>query len=83
MSRLLTRLTFGCFALFLAAPLAVVAGVSVNEKKSLTFPPEGFSLDWFGEIFMDGGWFSALLASLGVAAAASALAVLVAEQEMS
>ncbi|MDD3446945.1 MAG: ABC transporter permease [Zavarzinia sp.] len=78
MSRLLTRLTFGCFGLFLAAPLAVVAGVSVNEKKSLTFPPEGFSLDWFGEIFMDGGWFSALLASLGVAAAASALAVLVA-----
>lgn len=78
MSRFATRLTFGAFGLFLAAPLAVVAGVSVNEKKSLTFPPEGFSLAWFGEIFGNPEWFNALLASIAVAASASVLAVLIA-----
>ena len=78
MSRIGTRLTFACFGLFLAAPIAVVAGVSINGKKSLTFPPEGFSLTWFGEIFSNGEWFSALLSSLGVAASASALSVLIA-----
>lgn len=78
MSRLATRLTLGAFGLFLAAPLAVVAGVAVNEKKSLTFPPEGFSLAWFAEIFGNPEWFSALLASLAVAASASLLAVLIA-----
>ena len=35
------RLFFAVVALFLAAPLVVVAGVSVNEKKILTFPPAG------------------------------------------
>ncbi len=73
-----TRLVFALFGLVLAAPLAVVAGVSVNEKKSLSFPPEGFSLGWFGQIFTDGEWFHALLASLGVAALSSILAVLIA-----
>lgn len=73
-----TRLVFACFGLVLAAPLAVVAGVSVNAKKSLTFPPEGFSLAWFTEIFANPEWFSALLSSIAVAASASALAVLIA-----
>ena len=43
----------GLVGLFLAAPFLVVVGVSVNEKKTLTFPPQGFSLQWFGEIVSD------------------------------
>jgi putative spermidine/putrescine transport system permease protein len=69
---------FAAVALFLAAPLAVVAGVSVNEKKALLFPPEGFSLAWYGDLFTDPGWRGALFASLGVAAASAALAVMLA-----
>ncbi len=42
-----TRLFFLAVALFLAAPIVVVAGVSVNEKKTLEFPPDGFSLAWY------------------------------------
>ena len=41
---------------FLTAPLLVVAGVSFNEKRSLRFPPEGFSLDWYTAIATDEGW---------------------------
>ena len=49
----LRRILFSLVALFLAAPLVVVAGVSVNERQSLTFPPQGFSLSWYGQIFTD------------------------------
>ncbi|MBX9466008.1 MAG: ABC transporter permease [Aquamicrobium sp.] len=74
----LRRIVFLLVALFLAGPLIVVAGVSVNEKQSLIFPPEGFSLAWYGQIFTDPGWRSALVNSLTLAAASAALAVMIA-----
>lgn len=75
---ILQRVFLGLVGLFLAMPLIVVAGVSVNEKKSLTFPPEGFSLAWYGELFTDPGWRGALVASVLLAAFAAALAVIIA-----
>ncbi|TIW44979.1 MAG: ABC transporter permease, partial [Mesorhizobium sp.] len=47
----LRRLYFTVIALFLAAPLIVVAGVSVNSRQELTFPPVGFSAAWYAQIF--------------------------------
>lgn len=64
--------------LFLALPLAVVLGVSVNEKQSLTFPPQGFSAAWYGQIFADDGWRAALINSLWLAASAATLATCIA-----
>ncbi|MFT4795607.1 MAG: putative spermidine/putrescine transport system permease protein [Paracoccaceae bacterium] len=64
--------------LFLALPLVVVLGVSVNEKQSLTFPPQGFSLAWYGQIFTDDGWRAALMNSLWLAGASAALATCIA-----
>lgn len=78
MSTVLQRLYFALFGLFLSLPLIVVAGVSVNEKQTLAFPPEGFSLSWYGEIFANPEWRSALVASLMLAALSAALAVAVA-----
>ena len=63
----LRRLYFFAVGLFLALPLIVVAGVSVNEKQDLAFPPVGFSLAWYGEIFTDPEWRSALIASIVLA----------------
>jgi len=77
-ARLLRSAFFAAIALFLAAPLVVVAGVSLNQKKALLFPPEGLSLAWYGQLFTDAGWRSALLASLGIAALSAALAVAIA-----
>ena len=74
----LRRLYFLLVALFLAAPLIVVAGVSVNEKQDLTFPPKGFSLAWYAQIFTDQEWRAALFHSLALAACSAALAVAVA-----
>jgi len=77
-ARWLQRVLLGLLALFLAAPLIIVAGVSVNEKQSLEFPPQGFSLAWYLEIFTNREWRNALWASLGLAASSAALAVAVA-----
>jgi putative spermidine/putrescine transport system permease protein len=72
------RLFFCAVGLFLALPLIVVAGVSINEKQTLAFPPQGFSLSWYGEIFTNTEWRDALFASLTLAASSAALALLIA-----
>jgi putative spermidine/putrescine transport system permease protein len=77
-SRLSGNLLLGAVALFLAAPLIVVAGVSVNEPRQLLFPPEGFSLAWYAELFAQADWLNALRNSLVIALASAALAVSIA-----
>jgi putative spermidine/putrescine transport system permease protein len=78
MSTLLQRVYFTLIGLFLSLPLIVVAGVSVNEKQTLAFPPEGFSTSWYGEIFSNPEWRSALFASITLAACSAALALVIA-----
>lgn len=63
---------------FLAAPLIVVTGVSLNEPKRLLFPPQGFSLNWYVELFTQADWVNALRNSLTIATLASFLAVSIA-----
>ncbi|WP_169566358.1 ABC transporter permease [Sneathiella limimaris] len=77
-ARLSRTLFFACVAFFMLLPLIVVVGVSVNEKQSLTFPPEGFSLSWYAQIFTDAGWRDALINSLILATGSAFLAVSVA-----
>ena len=78
MTKALSKTYFFLIGLFLALPMIVVAGVSVNEKQTLAFPPKGFSLSWYGEIFLNPEWRSALFASLTLALASAALAVAIA-----
>jgi len=75
MSLFLRRFYFVLVGLFLAAPLIVVAGVSVNARQTLAFPPQGFSLAWYVEIFADTGWRNALFASLTFGSLSAAFAV--------
>lgn len=78
MSTFLRRGFFALIGLFLALPLIVVAGVSVNAKQTLAFPPQGFSLGWYGEIFANPEWRNALFASVTLAVLSAALAVAIA-----
>ena len=71
-------LLFAIVAIFLAAPIVIVAGVSVNQTKTLEFPPKGFSLAWYGQILADSGWRNALITSVVIALLSAALAVLIA-----
>ena len=63
---------------FLLAPIVVVAGVSLNARKTLVFPPEGLSLAWYTAIATEAGWRDALIASVLLALAAATIAVAVA-----
>lgn len=78
MNTFLRRLYFTLIGIFLAAPITIVAGVSVNERQSLNFPPQGFSLAWYGEIFANPEWRNALFASVTLAVLSAGLAVLIA-----
>ena len=64
--------------LFLAAPLIVVAGVSLNAEKQLIFPPQGLSLVWYLELFQQPDWLNAVKNSLIIAIFSAALAVSIA-----
>ncbi|RVN77715.1 ABC transporter permease, partial [Sinorhizobium meliloti] len=78
MSTIFRKVYFSLIGLFLALPLIVVAGVSVNAKQTLAFPPQGFSTSWYGEIFLNPEWRSALVASVTLALLSAALAVAIA-----
>ena len=62
----------------MAAPLLIVAGVSLNAKKRMFFPPDGVSLRWFPEIFETAKWMDALANSVFIAVAAAFIAVSIA-----
>ncbi|EMA42926.1 ABC transporter permease subunit [Halobiforma nitratireducens] len=58
---------------FIAAPLAIIIAVSFTPEQFLTFPPGGFSMQWYVEFFTDPDWVLALLNSLGIAGAVAVL----------
>ena len=46
-SKLITILTYT----FIHAPMIIIVAVSFNPSAAITFPPEGFSLKWYQNIF--------------------------------
>ena len=74
----LRRLFFLVVMGYLLLPIVVILGVSVNERKVLFFPPEGFSLQWYAEFFQDPAWFVPARNSLVVALLAATIAVSIA-----
>jgi putative spermidine/putrescine transport system permease protein len=78
MSNLGRNLFMALVVIFLAAPLVVVAGVSLNAERQLLFPPKGFSLAWYAELFSQADWLNALSNSLIIATLSALLAVSIA-----
>jgi putative spermidine/putrescine transport system permease protein len=62
-------------AVFLAAPLVVVTGVSFNGTARMTFPPEHPGLLWYKTFLNDPGWMASFRTSLAVAGLAALLAM--------
>jgi putative spermidine/putrescine transport system permease protein len=61
-------------AVWLVAPIFVVVPESFNGARSLAFPPESWSTQWYANFFTDPGWNDALLTTLQVAAIVTVLA---------
>jgi len=72
------RVFLGLVLALLAAPLVVVAGVSLNGPQTLRFPPVEPSLRWYAALATEADWLEALRNSLIVAGASATLAVAVA-----
>ncbi|OBQ73695.1 ABC transporter permease [Mesorhizobium erdmanii] len=61
-------------AIWLVAPTLVVVPMSFNANKSLAFPPQGFSWQWYQNFFTNPDWSSSFLNSLKVASVVAVLA---------
>jgi putative spermidine/putrescine transport system permease protein len=61
---------------FLVLPVLVVLPLSFSSARYLTFPPPGFSLQWYGNFFSRAAWTDATLLSLWTSLASTVLAVL-------
>src|SRR6185436_20965257 len=53
-------------AVFLLAPLAVVVIISFSAAPFLQFPPPGFSLRWYDQLFSTPAWTRSLLVSVEI-----------------
>lgn len=64
----------GLTVFYLLAPTLVIVPMSFTEARILSFPPEGFSLQWYGRMFTDPQWSTAMLNSAEVAVLAAIMA---------
>jgi putative spermidine/putrescine transport system permease protein len=78
MNRSLRNLFLTFTLIFLISPIVVVGGVSLNAKKVLFFPPQGFSLAWYVELFTESAWLIPVKNSLIIATLSSLVALSVA-----
>lgn len=63
--------------IFLLGPIVIVAAVSVSDSAVVQFPPQGFTLDWFGEAVGRTAFREAFLTSLLVGAVATIAALII------
>jgi putative spermidine/putrescine transport system permease protein len=54
-------------AVWMALPPLVVIPMSLSGRRSLAFPPESLSLQWYREFFENPMWLDALRSSVGIA----------------
>jgi len=76
-----TRVVLGLFCvlliIWLLAPTLVVLPMSFNEKKSLAFPPAGFSWQWYANFFSNPQWLDSFFNSLKVALITAVVATVI------
>ena len=78
MNRALRQLFLTLVLIFLMSPIVVVGGVSLNAKKSLYFPPQGVSLNWYVELFTESAWLIPIENSMIIATLSSLAAISIA-----
>jgi putative spermidine/putrescine transport system permease protein len=59
---------------YLLAPTLVIVPMSFTEARILSFPPEGFSLQWYERMFTDRQWSTGMVNSFQVAVLTAILA---------
>jgi putative spermidine/putrescine transport system permease protein len=60
---------------FVLAPLLVAISISFSEAPFASFPPQGFTFDWYSQVLSDPDFLQSFTFSLGLALAATAASV--------
>lgn len=60
---------------FLMAPIVIVIGAAVSDTTYLAFPPQGFSLRWFGNVLQQRSFMASFQTSMQVAISATSIAL--------
>jgi putative spermidine/putrescine transport system permease protein len=63
-------------ALFLLLPILFIVALSFGSSKWLIFPPPGWTLKWYQDLFADPRWIEAALTSLQIGLVVTVLSVL-------
>ena len=63
--------------IFLFAPLVIIAMTSIGTENYIAFPPKGFSLQWFGNVFKSEAFLSSMITSITISGVATLLALLI------
>lgn len=72
--RILMAALGGLTVFYLLAPTLVIVPMSFTEAEILSFPPQGFSLQWYEHMLSDAQWSTSIVNSLIVAVLTAALA---------
>ncbi len=64
-------------ALFLLLPIVFIVALSFGDSQWLIFPPPGWTLEWYRQLFTDAGWIDSLLTSAKLAVIVTVLSVLI------
>ncbi|TIR28769.1 MAG: ABC transporter permease [Mesorhizobium sp.] len=67
----------GLVAAFLLLPVVFIVLLSFGSSRWLAFPPPGWTLKWYEELFADPAWLEAALTSARIATMAALLAVVI------
>lgn len=67
----------GIMLVVLLLPIVAFVPMAFSETPELSFPPKGFSLRWFEELFNSPVWMGAIVRSILIGLASAALVVLV------
>ncbi|KGJ07672.1 ABC transporter permease [Paracoccus versutus] len=62
-------------ALFLLLPILFIVALSFGNSRWLIFPPPGWTLKWYGDLFADPRWLQAAFTSAKIAAIVMVLSV--------
>ena len=75
-SRITLAVFCGLVGAWLLAPMLIVLPMGFTDRRSLSFPPTGWSLEWYRNFFSSDEWYGALLTSLEIAVLVTLLATL-------
>ena len=64
-------------ALFLLLPILFIVALSFGDSQWLIFPPPGWTLEWYRQLFTDAGWLDSLLTSAKLALIVTVLSVFI------